>query len=154
MALGIKSSQDFWTGCVFIGFGAGTVVLSLAHPLGTAARMGPGFFPTALGGFLAVIGLVILLKSLAGAQGEEITRIDWWLLVRVLLAVAAFAFLLNPLGLVLATIVVVLVAAWAGHEFRLAEALVNAVVLAGLSYVLFIWGLNQGMPVWPWFIAS
>ena len=75
MALGIKSSQDFWTGCVFIGFGAGTVVLSLSHPLGTAARMGPGFFPTALGGFLSVIGLVILLKSLAGAPGQKITRI-------------------------------------------------------------------------------
>ncbi len=49
MALRIKSSQDFWTGCAFTAFGAGTAVLSQAHPLGSAARMGPGYFPTVLG---------------------------------------------------------------------------------------------------------
>jgi hypothetical protein len=154
MVLRIKSSQDFWTGCAFIGFGAGTVVLSLSHPLGTAARMGPGYFPTGLGIFLAVIGLVILLKSLVGPQGEQIARVDWWLLARVLLSVAAFALLLYPLGLVLAAMISVLVAAWAGHEFRLGEALINAVLLALLSYLLFVWGLGQTMPVWPWFLAS
>jgi hypothetical protein len=99
---------------------------------------------------------VILLKSVATAisDAERIGRIDAWLLLRVLLAVAGFALLLNPLGLVLTAAVVVLVASWAGHEFRLAEALLNAVVLALLSYFLFIRTLGQTMPVWPWFIAN
>ena len=50
-------------------------------------------------------------------------------------------------------VVVVMLAAWAGHEFRFGEALLNAVVLAGSSYLLFIVGLKQTMPVWPWFLA-
>lgn len=154
MALRIKSGQDFWTGCAFLAFGAGTVVLAQAHALGSAARMGPGYFPTALGALLATIGIVILIKSLTTADGGSVERIHLWLLLRVLLAVAAFALLLNPLGLVLTAIVVVVLAAWAGHEFRPGEALLNAVVLAALSYLLFIWGLNQTMPVWPWFLAA
>lgn len=154
MALRIKSSQDFCTGCVFMAFGAGTIILSQAHPLGSAARMGPGYFPTALGALLAVIGLLILLKSLASAEGGNVAPIHLWLLLRVLLAVAAFAFLLHPLGLVLAAIVVVMLAAWAGHEFHLGEALLNAVVLALLSYLLFVKGLGQTMPVWPWFLSA
>jgi hypothetical protein len=77
-----------------------------------------------------------------------------WLLLRVLLAVAAFAVLLQPLGLVLTAIVVVVLAASAGHEFRLGEALINALILALVSYALFVWGLNQTMPVWPWFVAA
>jgi hypothetical protein len=154
MSSRLLRSQDFWTGCAFTAFGVTTVALAQAYPMGTTARMGPGYFPTALGILLAVIGLIILVKSSIAAQGDEIGRVDGWLLLRILLSVAAFALLLNPLGLVLAAMTVVLVAAWAGHEFRLGEALINAVVLALLSYLLFVWGLGQTMPVWPWFLAT
>jgi len=154
MALRIKSSQDFWTGCAFAAFGAATAVLSQAHPMGSAARMGPGYFPTALGVLLAAIGLAIVAKSLASAGGGNVGRVHIWLLLRLLLAVAAFALLLNPLGLVATAVIVVMAAAWAGHEFRFGEALLSAVILAALSYLLFIRGLNQTMPVWPWFLAA
>jgi Tripartite tricarboxylate transporter TctB family len=154
MALRIKSSQDFWTGCAFMAFGAATAVLSQAHPLGSTARMGPGYFPTMLGLLLAAIGLAIVAKSLVTADGGNVERVHIWLLGRVLLAVAAFALLLSPLGLVVTAMIVVMVAAWAGHEFRFGEALVAALVLALSSYLLFIWGLNQPMPVWPRLLAS
>jgi hypothetical protein len=154
MALRIKSSQDFYAGCAFIAFGAATIVLAQAYPLGTAARMGPAYFPTLLGGFLAAIGAAVLIKSLASSDGGCVGRIYPGVLLRLLLAVAAFAILLHPFGLVLAAIVVVMLSAWAGHEFRIAEALINAAMLALLSYLLFIRGLGQTMPVWPWFLAT
>jgi hypothetical protein len=154
MALRIKSSQDFWTGCAFIAFGAATVVLARDYPLGSAARMGPGYFPTLLGVLLAGIGVLVLLKSLTSAAGGEVGRLHPWLLLRVLLAVAAFALLLNPLGLVATAVVVVLLAASAGHEFRMREALIGAAALALLSYLLFVWGLNQPIPVWPRVLAG
>jgi putative tricarboxylic transport membrane protein len=154
MALRIKSSQDFWTGCAFVAFGAATVALAREYPLGSAARMGPGYFPTVLGALLAGIGLLVLLKSLTSTAGGEVGRLHPWLLLRVLIAVAAFAVLLNPLGLVLTAVVVVMLAASAGHEFRFGEALADATALALLSYLLFIWGLNQPLPVWPRFLAG
>lgn len=154
MALRIKSSQDFCTGCAFMGFGAATAVLAQAHPLGSAARMGPGYFPTMLGLLLAAIGLVLVVKSLASAEGGSVGRVHVLLLVRLLLAVVAFALLLNWLGLVVTAVIVVMLASWAGHEFRLGEAVINAAVLALLSYFLFIKALNQTMPVWPWFLAA
>ena len=72
----------------------------------------------------------MLLKSLASTGGGNVGRLDIWLLLRVLMAVAAFAVLLNPLGLVLTAVIVVMLAASAGHEFRFGEALANATVLA------------------------
>jgi hypothetical protein len=152
MALRVARSQDFWTGCAFAAFGAATAAVSQFYPLGSAARMGPGYFPTALGLILCGIGAVLLVKSLAVGGGEQVARIHVTLLARVLLAIVAFAALLHPLGLVLTAIIVVLAAAWAGHEFRWGEVLLNALSLALLSYTLFIWGLNQTMPVWPWFM--
>jgi hypothetical protein len=156
MASRFRRSQDFWSGCAFTAFGAVTVVLAQSHPLGTAARMGPGYFPMVLGVLLAGIGAVLLIKSVvvAAVNGERVGRTEVWLLLRVLLAVAAFALLLNPLGFILTALIVVVVASWAGHEFRLGEALLNAVVLALLSYALFIKALNQTMPVWPWFLTG
>jgi hypothetical protein len=152
--LRIKSTQDFCTGCAFVAFGAVTVVLAQDYPLGSAARMGPAYFPTALGLVLVGIGVLVLLKSLTSADGGQVARIDLWLLARVLLSVAAFAVLLNPLGLVATAVVVVMLAAWAGHEFRLREALASALVLALGSYLLFVRALGQTMPVWPWFLAG
>jgi hypothetical protein len=154
MALRIKSSQDFWTGCAFIAFGAVTVALARDYPMGSAARMGPAYFPTALGGVLAGIGVVILIRALVSSEGGNVARVHPWLLVRVVVAVAAFALLLDPLGLVVTSVIVVMLAASAGHEFRFGEALLNAIVLAALSYLLFVWGLNQTIPVWPKFLAS
>lgn len=148
-------SQDFWSGCAFTAFGGVTVVLAQSHALGTAGRMGPGYFPTILGGLLAGIGVVMLARSVVAAVADDnkVGSIDVWLLARVLAAVAAFALLLNPLGLVLTAVIVVVVASWAGHEFRLGESLISAGALALLSYLLFVRALGQTMPVWPWFIA-
>jgi putative tricarboxylic transport membrane protein len=154
MGLRIKSSQDFLTGCAFFACGVATVWLAREYPLGSTARMGPGYFPTLLGGLLAGIGVLVLIKSLTSSGGGNVGRLYPWLLLRVLLAVAAFAALLNPLGLVATAVIVVLLAASAGHEFRMREGLVAAVVLALLSYLLFVWGLNQPVPVWPRFLAA
>jgi hypothetical protein len=154
MGLRIRSSQDFLTGCAFIAFGVATVVLAREYPLGSAARMGPGYFPTLLGVLLAGIGVLVLIRSLASTGGGNVGRLHPWLLLRVLVAVAAFAVLLNPLGLVTTAVIVVLLAASAGHEFRWGEALFAAVALALFSYVLFVWGLNQPIPVWPKFLVS
>jgi hypothetical protein len=154
MHLHIKSTQDFCTGCAFVAFGAATVVLAQDYPLGSAARMGPAYFPTALGLVLVIIGVLVLLKSLTSADGGNIGRIDLWLLLRVLLSVAAFAVLLNPLGLVATAVVVVMLARWAGQEFRFGEALASAFALALGSYLLFVKALGQTMPVWPWFLGG
>jgi hypothetical protein len=154
MGLRIKSSQDFFTGCAFIAFGGATIGLAGDYPLGTAARMGPGYFPTVLGVLLAGIGLLVLLKSLTSTGGGNVGRLQPWLVLRVVVAVAAFAVLLNPLGLVATTVIVVMLAASAGHEFRFGEALLNAALLALLAYLLFVWGLNQPIPVWPRFLAT
>jgi hypothetical protein len=152
--LRLKSPKDFWSGCSFIAFGAATVVLSQAHPLGTAARMGPGYFPTVLGAMLAGIGLIILLKSLLGSPESKGVRVNLALMLRLLAAVAAFAFLLNPLGLVLTAVVVVALASAAGHEFRLGEAIASGIALAAFSYLLFVRTLGQTMSVWPSFLTG
>jgi len=61
----IKSPKDFWSGLMFIGSGLFFMIWAMVHyQMGTAVRMGPAYFPTVLGGLLAVLGVIILAESL------------------------------------------------------------------------------------------
>jgi hypothetical protein len=67
----------------------------------------------------------------------------------VLSAVVAFGYLLRPLGLVIATLVLVFVSAYGGHEFRVKEVTILFAVLAVFSALVFVWGLTLPIPLWP-----
>ena len=64
MRVRVRSPRDFWSGAIFIVAGAAAALLARAYPMGTAMRMGPGYFPTVLGILLAVLGTFVLLRSL------------------------------------------------------------------------------------------
>jgi Tripartite tricarboxylate transporter TctB family len=152
MALRVKSSQDFWTGLAFVVFGATTAILSTEYPIGTTSRMGPGYFPLALGILLALLGIIIVARAMTDESGGNVGRVDLWLALRLLVAVVAFGTLLNPLGLLATSFVTVLVAAWAGPEFKIIEGIVTGVVLSLASWLIFVFGLKQTIPVWPSFV--
>lgn len=59
----IRNGKDFWAGLMFVGFGLGFMLVAFNYPMGSAVRMGPAYFPTALGGLLAVLGAVIFVRA-------------------------------------------------------------------------------------------
>jgi hypothetical protein len=67
----------------------------------------------------------------------------------ILFAVVVFGYMLKPLGLVLATGLLVFISAWGGHEFRWKEVTIMAAVLAAFSVAAFVYGLGLPMNVWP-----
>ena len=119
----IRHPKDFLTGIMFILFGAAAMVFAAEYPIGTAAKMGPGYFPFVLGGVLGLLGLVVLARSLlwaTGAHGWPTLRV--LPVTLVLSSVVLFGLLLRPLGLVGATLVLVLICSRASSEFRWKEA--------------------------------
>ena len=67
----------------------------------------------------------------------------------ILAGTCAFGYLLKPLGLVLATVVLIFVSAWGGHEFKLREVIILTVLLALFGVGVFIYGLGLPMNIWP-----
>ena len=146
----IKNPKDFWAGLMFIAFGLCFMIGGRNYRLGSAARMGPAYFPTMLGGVLAVIGGIVFFRSLA-ARGEKVAAIPLRLLFWITLSLLGFGYLLQPIGLVLALTLLIVLSAWAGHEFRLREVLLLSVVLIILSVGVFAKGLGLPFPLWPKF---
>lgn len=147
----IKSEKDFWSGLMFMAIGGGFAVASLDYSFGSSAKPGPAYFPFGLGVLLVLLGSMVLFKALTfEVEGRDrIGRIAWRPLLLIVLSVAGFGFLLPRLGMFISLPLLVLVSAFAGDEFRLKEALVNAVILSSFCWLVFIYGLNLTIPLLP-----
>jgi len=145
----ISNPRDFWAGVAFGGFGLFMAVYAaLNYQLGTAVRMGPGYFPAGVGGIVALLGLVLAVRAVR-VEGPPLPRFAWRPILFVLAGGIAYGYLLKPLGLVLATVLAVVITAAGGYEFRLRESLLLSVALAIFSVAVFVYGLGLPFPLWP-----
>lgn len=160
----IKNEKDFFAGLLFLVLGAGYAWGATHYALGSAARMGPGYFPLLVGVLLAVIGALVMFKALVieTEGGARVGAWAWRPLVFILggnvlfglLLVGVSAWHLPGMGLIVAIYGLVLVASLASHGFRLREALALASVLAAGCYLVFARALNMTLPVWPSFLTG
>lgn len=137
------SNKDFWAGAMLLGGGALAVGIARSYSFGTTLRMGPGYFPSILGGILICFGLVIMIKGLR--RPEQISG-AWSLRALVILpaTLIGFGLLIGRAGFIPALVVLIFGSAAAGKEFRWGEVLLLAVVLTFLSVTVFVYGL--GLP--------
>ncbi|RMX08900.1 tripartite tricarboxylate transporter TctB family protein [Corticibacter populi] len=161
----IKSQKDFFSGLMFMAIGIAFAVGATNYTVGTAARMGPGYFPLLLGILLAVLGGLIVLTSIIRRNpppdGDPIGRWVWKPLFFILAANFAFGVLLVGLpsvgipsmGLIVAIYALTIIASLASPEFSIKGALGLATVLAVGSYLVFIKSLSLVLPVWPSFVG-
>jgi len=148
MASTIKSPKDFYSGLMFVAFGLAAVLIGRDYPMGTAVRMGPGYFPTILGALLMIIGAVLAARSFARA-GESLGGVALKSMFLVLGAVAFFAGLVNVIGLAAAVAGVVLISFMANAKVKPLELIGLTVALIALAVGVFVYGLSLPFKVWP-----
>ena len=146
----MRNPKDFWAGLLFLGLGVAAVVVALrsGYELGSARKMGPGYFPVWLGSGLAVTGILLAGKAFVTA-GPPIGR--WAILPLVLITIGTllFAAMVNVVGLAPAIVALVLVSAFASVRFSLLWALPLALGLAVACVLVFVKGLGIAVPVMP-----
>ena len=72
----IRHPKDFVAGLMFVAVGAAAIVIAANYPLGTAARMGPGYFPRILGILLILLGSALALRALR-LRGAKLPGWHW-----------------------------------------------------------------------------
>ena len=144
----IRAPKDFWAGVMFGGFAVVALLAARGYSLGSAGKMGPGYFPLLLGGVLAVLAAVLIGRSVV-VDGEPLPRFHVLPLAIIAVAVCLFGFFIEPLGLIVALAVLVVLSAWAGPQFRLPEVLALTVALIVFSVGVFVYALGLPIPIWP-----
>ena len=152
----IKSERDFWSGLMFLAVGIGFAWAATTYSFGTSARPGPGYFPFGLGILLAILGALVLFKALTieTEDGEKVGPFPWRPLIIILASVAMFGFLLPRLGMLITLPLLVFLSSVASDEFSWKAAVINAVVLVTMSWLIFIKGLSLTIPLLPTFMSA
>ena len=146
MKPGLWNNRDFLAGLLFVVLGGLAVALARDYPIGSTMRMGPGYFPTVLGGILLLFGVYVLLRGVR--SGDEVKG-EWGYrpLALIALSILLFGFLLDRVGMVPAIVATLFAAAAAGREFRFKEVLLLAVVMTVFSVAVFSYGLKLPYPL-------
>jgi hypothetical protein len=148
----IRHPKDFYAGLLFIAFGVAAIVVGSDYALGTAARMGPGYFPRILGILLVSLGALLALRALR-VPGPSMTRFSLRPTLVVLGSVVLFGLIVERVGLFASTVILIVAASTATREFRWKEAIASGIFFALLAIAVFVVGLKIQLPVWPRFLA-
>jgi len=147
----IRSTKDFWTGLIYIFFGVSTILIARGYSMGTGVKMGPAYFPTILGGLLAAIGAIAVIRSFI-VPGTPITAFAFKGLILVTVSALLFGFVVRGAGLAIALPLLIIISAIASTRFRWGPTLIMAVVLTIFCAVVFLKGLGIPLPIiGPWF---
>ena len=145
MSLRIRSQQDFGAGLLYAAFGLAAILMAWDYGMGTASRMGPGYFPTALGALLLLIGIASVVRSFF-RDGKPIGAVAWKGAALVTAGTVLFGLLLRPAGLVPALVALILVGASASSRFKF-EWRAGALMLALIAFCALVFVKGLGLPI-------
>ncbi|WP_233126660.1 tripartite tricarboxylate transporter TctB family protein [Polynucleobacter sphagniphilus] len=149
----IRNQKDFGAGLMYVVTGLFFTFIAARQSMYSAPKMGPWYFPFWLGLLLTALGLVVLVKSLQAKTAlEKIPPFDWKIIGLITGSVVLYGVLLPIFGFGLAIMVLVFTSSKASHEFGWKGTLINALVLALGSYLIFVFGLKLQFPLLPYFL--
>jgi hypothetical protein len=141
---------------MFIVVGVIFAVGATNYSMGTSAKPGAGYFPLILSVIMAILGAIVLFKSLTieTEGGDPIGSIAWRPLLVIVVSIAVFGAVLPRLGMFMTIPLLIVMVSFAGDEFGWMGVILNGVVLTAFSWFVFIWGLNLTIPLKPFFMGT
>ena len=146
-----RGLKDVVAGGVFVALGLAFSVGALAYNIGTPLRMGPGYFPLALGILLLGLGIAIVVKGVLAGEEGDLGGFEWRAVALITAGLIFFGLTVRGLGVVLALFGAVLLGALARSRTTPVQAVAIALGLTVLSVVIFIILLQLRLPLaGPW----
>ena len=144
----IQDKREFLSGLMLVGFGLGALLIARNYKIGTAFRMGPGYFPVVLAILLIVIGIIVAALALKSSK-VTLPKLAWRPVLIVTVAIMLFGLIINGAGLLLATFVMVVASRFARPGYPWFETAILSVALSVLCAAVFYFGLRIQMPLLP-----
>jgi len=153
----LTSKRDFYAGGLMLLLGLGIALKGATYRPGTLMHMGPGFFPTALGVLLVILGITIAATALApSAVGSEHSESilpehpQWWGWFCILMSPVLFIIFGRYFGMAPGTFACVAIAACGDKQATWKSTIVLATVVTIFGVGLFSYFLQVPMPIFTW----
>jgi putative tricarboxylic transport membrane protein len=162
--------NDLLCGAIFIVIGLAFAADALVElPLGSAFRMGPGYFPLVLAGLLVLLGAGIIVSGVGVATPDRVVRHHpdaanltglqaalarlgpWRGVIVILASPIIFGLGIQTIGLIPSLALAVLVASFASSKVSILFALIMTAILTAFCYLVFAVGLRLPVRLFgPW----
>lgn len=142
------NAKDVATGALIIVIAGLGLYFNFDYELGSVSRMGPGYMPMLVFSLLGLFGTGTLVIGLFNGP-EKLERWAWRELSLILASLTVFATLLQHVGLALAVVLLVTISSFADKTQTVKGAIGLAIGLVTLCWVVFVYGLNLGLPFLP-----
>ena len=127
---------------------------SLAYPLGSWRYPGPGFFPFGTGIFLGLLSITVFWRARSSKPQETeeswYPKERWMVLILVLIALFSYAILLEILGFLMSTFLLLFFLFRVVEPQRWVVAAGGSLLASFSSYVLFEFLLHIRLPRGFW----
>ena len=146
--------KDLLAGAVFVGLGLAFAITASSYEVGSALRMGPGYFPLVLGSVLVLLGIAIAVKAFVAGEGDDLGPVPWKAMVLLVAALFFFGYTVRGLGLIPSMLVTAFLAAMAGRNARVIPSAVVAASLTALSILIFVLALQLRLPYFGFWLQG
>jgi len=153
----LRLKKDYYGGALMILVGLAAAVASTNYHLGELSRMGPGFFPCAIGVLMAITGALIAISAGPDEEGASPVAVghahgmpDVRGAVCIIVATLAFLFLGEYTGLLPATFAIVFISALGDRLNTVKQALLLSIGMCAIAVVVFWWALQLQIPLVKW----
>ena len=146
-------NRDYYGGGLMFLFGLGAIWEGMSYRVGSLVRMGPGFFPVALGVILALTGAAIMIgarTAIPDAKDEKNLPPEWRGWICISLSIVAFVVLGKYGGLMPATFAIVFISALGDRQNTLKSAILLALAMCLISAGVFYYALQVQFPLFQW----
>ncbi|MDE2364157.1 MAG: tripartite tricarboxylate transporter TctB family protein [Hyphomicrobiales bacterium] len=146
---------DYYGAGLMVLIGALAVKIGSGYSIGRLSRMGPGYFPVALGTLLILVGAGIafaawLEHAPAAMSGDKTASAEWRGWGCIAGSLVAFIVLGRYGGFLPATFVATFTAALADRENSARDAALLATAMSGVLIAVFWWALKMTFPLFAW----
>jgi len=141
--------RDFYAGTLLIVFGCVAIVEARQNPFGTLMHMGPGFFPTALGVMLVLLGILIAGMGIVAGKPERILpeHPEWWAWACIIAGPILFIIFGEYGGMAPATFACVFVASLGDRTATYKNSFLLALGITIFGALLFSYVLHVPFPI-------
>jgi hypothetical protein len=146
-----RAPRDYYGGLALVGLAVVAIWagsdLSGMHGF----AFGPGTAPRLFAGVMIFVSTAIAVGGLL-VEGPALESFAVRGPALVVIAILAFAVMIRPLGLVVASYATFMISISASREVRWLESLIAAAVMTAFCVALFVYLLQLPFQLWPWFI--
>jgi putative tricarboxylic transport membrane protein len=143
--------RDYYAGALMMLLGLGASLEGQRYGIGTLTRMGPGFFPVALGVIMVLVGILIAGSAYVSTEAEKEhffpAERQWRGWLCIIASPILFILFGEYAGLLPATFACVFIAALGDKEATLKSSFILAAGVTFFGILLFSYVLKISFPI-------